>query len=233
MDSKPFFESSTATLDALADPASSDRSDGISAIVARIHERAVQLANEQDALQAAVQQLESVELSLAVEQQRSQQVRSKFLKSVVQANLMELECSKIQDLIAERMSTTVKLKQQESRILQRIENQRAEWEAVVVGKLVQHKVRQELYQKHLQGAIDARNNATARRNLKLETSARLVDQLQRDRESILQEQKQVQADMMCMTEAEDEANKQVEALALQVRAALAKVSQTLIKVASR
>lgn len=216
-----------------ADPAAvAAPSEGITAIAARIHERAVQLANEQDALQAAEQQLEIVQAKHVDEQQRSQQVRSQYLKSMLQANSMELECCKIQDLIAERVSKTKKLKQQELQIMEQIAKQEAEWEAVVEGKLVQHKVRQMLYQKHLQGAIHARNEAMARRKCKIGTSARLAAQLKRDRKLIIQEEQQVQANMMRMTDAEDEANKQVESLALQVRTALTKVSQTFLIVSS-
>jgi hypothetical protein len=155
-----------------------------------IHERAVQLANEQDALRAAERQLDTVQASLAEEHRRSQCVRSKYLKSKVQANSLELECCKMKDLIAERVSKTNKLKLKESQIVQQIATQMAECEVVVAGKLVQHTVRQELYKKILQGAILARTQAVAHCKLKLETAIQLASKLKRDLESILQEQQQ-------------------------------------------
>lgn len=198
-------------------------SAGISAIAARIRERAGQLASEQDALAGAEQELESAHASLTQQCQRSQAARRAYLQSAVQASTVELECGTVQDLIAEREARTRQLKQQESRMEQEIAKQKADWAAVVDVNLARHTLRQELYQKHLLGAIHARHQAVARRAGKLETAARLALQWKRDRETIMGEQQRVQANMMRMTEAEDDASNQVESLALQVRQSLAKV----------
>jgi chromosome segregation ATPase len=196
---------------------------GIAAVAARIHERAVVLANEQAALQEAENELAELGENLAEEEKRSQQVRIKYLKSMVQLHSVELEYRKMQDQISERESKTKKLRQEENEIVEQIAKEKVEWDSMVQNTLVKHKVCQELYQKHLQGAIHARNDAMARRQDKLRTAARLCQKLKHDRDSILQQEEQVQDEMKRMTETEEEANKQVEALALQVRSALGKV----------
>ena len=208
----------------MADPSSSSSEGGIAAVAARIHERAVQLANEQEALQQAEHELKELQTHFAVETKRGREVHQRYLKSVLELHSVELECSTVEDQISERDSKTEQLKQQTSEIMDQLEQQKAEWESTVQDKLVQHKVRQELYQKHLQGAIEARNQAIARRKRILEKVARMTTQLENDRENTLQEQQRVQADMMRMTENEAETNKEVDSLASQVREALRKVS---------
>jgi len=196
---------------------------GIHAVAARIHERAVQLANEQEALKQTQQELQELQASHATEKNRARQVRKDYLQSVLQLNTVELECCNVQDQIAERETKTKKLQQETNDMVEQLEQQQTEWETTVQDKLVQHKVRQELYQKHLQGAIEARQKAMARRHNMLAAVQRLTQQAKHDRQNTLQEQQRVQADMMRMTETEDETNQQVEVLASQVRAALGKV----------
>jgi len=208
----------------MADPSSSSSEGGIAAVAARIHERAVQLANEQEALQQAEDELKELQTHFALETKRGREVHQRYLKSVLELHSVELECSTVEDQISERDSKTEHLKQQTGEIMDQLEQQKAEWESTVQDKLVQHKVRQELYQKHLQGAIEARKQAIARRKRILEKVARMTTQLENDRENTLQEQQRVQADMMRMTENEAETNKEVDSLASQVREALRKVS---------
>lgn len=226
MDPKTFEHTRTEalTFNSATDPGAAV-SGGISVIAARIHERAVQLANELDSLREVEQLFEVTKSDHAEKEQCSHRVRIKYLESMMQAMSMELECCRIKDLIAERFAKTQKLIQRTRQIVEQTAKQEEVWKARVEGKLVQHKVRQELYQKNLEGVIRDRNQAIALRKLKLATAARLVVQEKREHDSILQEQQLVQANMMRMTEAEDQANTHVESLAMKVRSTLSKVSR--------
>lgn len=196
---------------------------GIAAVAKRIQERAVQLAHEQEALKRVEEEKVQMQNSHAVETKQARQVRQQYLKSVLQLTMVELEYCQVQDQIATCKSKTETLQQETSDILEQLQSQQAEWESSVQETLVQHKVRQELYEKHLRGAIDAHHQAVAKRQKLLETVQRLTQQSEQDHANTLKEQQRVQADMMRMTEAEHEINQQVDTLALQVREALGKV----------
>jgi len=200
-----------------------DGGGGIAAVAARIHERAVQLAHEQEALQRVERELQEMQINHAVETKRARQVRQQYLKSVLQLTTVELEYCQVEDQIATCKSKTETLQEETSDISEQLQSQQAEWENTVQETLVQHKVRQELFQKHLQGAIDAHHQAAAKRQKLLDTVQRLTQQSEQEHANALKEQQRVQADMFRTTEAEHEINQHVDTLALQVREALGKV----------
>lgn len=196
---------------------------GIAAVAARLHERAVQLAHEKEALERTLHEEKKCANSHALETKRARQVHQQYLKSVLQLTTVEIEYCQVQDQIATCKSKTETLQQETSDISEQLQSQQADWENTVQETLVQHKVRQELFQKHLQGAIDAHHQSAAKRQKLLETVQLLTEQSEQERSNVLKEQQRVQADMMRMTEAEHQIDQQVATLALQVREALGKV----------
>jgi hypothetical protein len=196
--------------------------EGIQAIAAKIHERAIQLANEQELLRNAEQELSMTQLTLAKEKGLRQDVRIQFLKTMSKANALEIECIKIEELIKDRVLKTQKNKEKEIEINNKVSKNEAIWDKTEES-LTRHKLRQELYLKILRGVIDKRNQAIMIRKIRIETATRLREESKRECDSIALDQTRIEAEMAHISETEKGANVAVEALASKVRETIAKV----------
>lgn len=197
---------------------------GIAAVASRIQERALQLAKEQKALQCAQEELKNLHVQHAEANQLYRTIHQGYLESLIQLHSVELECGMAQQSIADYTKKTSKVKQQTKEILQELQLDQKTWEDTIQKQIVQHSVRQELYQKHLQNAIQASRNTTARRKEMVTQIGQWTEQYDCDRKATIEEQQHLQEEISRMTQVEEETNKQVESLASQVRLALAKVS---------
>jgi hypothetical protein len=192
-------------------------------IAARIQSRIVQLTEENEKLKGADQLVETLEADFVQETERSRNVHSRYLEHLIERNSLELECCEVVKQIAEKEIKAKKLLAQKEELQQKIEAEKLQWHNKFEGSLVRHQVRLELYQKHLLGTIKRRERATGKRQHRLETASRMTSDLDQERRGMLRQQEQFQANMMRMTEEEDQDNRQVEQLASRVREALAKV----------
>ena len=197
--------------------------DGIVTFAERIQERVTQLSIEKQCLRDAGDQIKQLEEQEIAESNKRRQIRSGFLQSQVHQQSMERECCQIEDRIAKRRANTKKLKLEETDLLEKIGKERHEWETTIEKRLVQHQVRQEIYQKYLEGAINDRQRDLNRRKYRQEKASQLIEQSKRALDEKLLQQQQIQADMMQATELEDDLNKKAEELATQVRNAVTKV----------
>lgn len=196
---------------------------GIAAVAARIHERAVLVQNEQLALQQVQLELQEWQIRHTEETQRARHVRQQYLQSALELHTLELEQNQVQDQISQCQSKTEAVQQETADILSQLELQQKTWENTVLISLVQHQVRQELFQKHLRGAIEAHHLATGKRQTLLDKLERLTQQSERERTNAEMEQQRVQVEMKHMADKEHEINHRVDALASQVREALNRV----------
>jgi hypothetical protein len=198
--------------------------EGIHGIVARMQERATQFETEQCALQEINKKLRIARETFSVEENRSQEVHRCYLESVIQSHSMELESNKMRDSVKRRVAETKKLLEAEARITEEIALQEELWKTKQEVELAQHENHKEIYSTYLSQVVQARMDEDARRTSDREIAARLDAQMKREHETIVQSQREIRADVIRMTESEDKANQHVESLAMQVRAALAKVS---------
>jgi hypothetical protein len=156
MDYAAYAHAETSTTTATANDASGDyqpanhQVEGIQAIAAKIHERAIQLANEQELLRNAEQELSMTQLTLAKEKGLRQDVRIQFLNTMSKANALEIECIKIEELIKDRVLKTQKNKEKEIEINNKVSKNEAIWDKTEES-LTRHNLRQELYLKILSG----------------------------------------------------------------------------------
>jgi chromosome segregation ATPase len=197
--------------------------EGIEAIAARIHDRALQLAAEQEALRSAEEELHKAKEELAKEETRRQRVRMEFLKRMSQANAVELECIQIRERIQDRISKTKLLKKKEKELAARVLENAVAWEKAE-DALTRHKVLQEMYLKIASGVVNKRNQNLARRQSRIETVAQLCENIKREKEFSEAEQIRIQENILRMIESEDDENKAVEKMASKVREAIARVS---------
>jgi chromosome segregation ATPase len=200
-----------------------NQAEGIEAIAARIHDRAVQLATQQGALRSAKQELSNTQEDLAKEIDLRQRVRKEFLKCLSQANAIELECIDIQERIEDRMFKTKKLKEKEKEMVAQFSKRESEWE-MAQELLTRHKLRQEVYLKILRGVINKRNQAAAFRQKRVERVIQLCETLKDEKESVELDQIRLRDNILRLTEFENDDNKAVETLASQVREAITRVS---------
>jgi hypothetical protein len=197
--------------------------EGIEAIAVRIHDRAVQLAAEQEALRNAEVDLSKTQEALVKEEARRQRVRMEFLKRMSQANAIELDCIQIRERVQDRMLKTKQLKEKEKEIAEHVLKNAVAWEKGE-DALTRHKLLQGMYLKIAGGVVNKRNQDLARRQSRIETVFQLCEKLKREEESSEVDQKRIQDNILRLMENEDDENKAVETLASQVREAIARVS---------
>lgn len=196
--------------------------DGIEGIAVRIHERAVQLSNEQELLRHAEQELQELKQQLEREKAQNQVVRARYLQNVTKMNSIEMKCIQMEKSIKERTNKTASIKEKEKEIIASLANKSAEWD-ITEEALSRHTLRQELYMKVLQGVVDERTQAICRRKSRLNTAAELLEELKHKGESAIQKQCQIKVNMKHISDTEEQENKEIDALAAKVRDALAKV----------
>jgi uncharacterized phage infection (PIP) family protein YhgE len=196
--------------------------DGIEGIAARIHERAVQLSNEQEVLRNAEQELRKLKEQLEREKEINQVVRARYLQNVTKLNSIEMECIQLEGSIKEGITKTKSLKEKEKEILASLTQKDAEWDNTEHA-LTRHTLRQELYLKVLEGVIDQRTQAISRRKSRLETAKAAAGELKHKEKMCIQKQGQMNMEMKRIVDAEGEENKVIDIIASQVRDALTKV----------
>ncbi len=196
--------------------------DGIEGIAVRIHERAVQLSNEQEELRVAEQELQDLKEKMESEKEKNQVVRAKYLQHMTKQNAIEMECIQMEASIKERIDKTDSMKKEEEDILACLTIKNEEW-IFTEDALARHTLRQELFLKVLQGVIDERKQAVSRRNSRLESAQKLSDELKHKEILNVQKQDQIQLETKHIANAEEQENKAIDALASRVRDTLAKV----------
>lgn len=198
--------------------------DGIEGIAARIHERALQLSNEQEQLRNAEQELRDLKEQLQHEKEKNQVVRAKYLHTVTKMNAIEMECIQLETSIKERIGKTDRMKEKEIQVLASLESKHEEWK-LKEEALSRHALRQDLFLKVLQGVINERKQAASRRKSRLETANKVTDELKHKETLMIQKQDQIKLETKRIIDAEERENKAIDTLASQVRDTLAKVQK--------
>ena len=196
--------------------------DGIEGIAVRIHERAVQLSNEQELLRHAEQELQELKEQLEQEKEKNQVVRGTYLQNVMEMNSIEMECIQMEASIKERINKTENIKEKEKEILACLTNKNVEWN-FTEESLTRHKLRQELYLKVFQGAIDERTQSVSHRKSRLDTAHQLTEEMKQKGILSIHKQGRLKVDLKRIADAEQQENKVIDTLASQVRDTLAKV----------
>jgi chromosome segregation ATPase len=191
----------------------------------KIQVRAHILAQTQNEQTEAEEMLKEKQQELAIVTEKAREVRRVYLQKLIQLHSNELENDHMQEKIRKCKESTEQLKHQEEQILNKMNEEKSQWEHNIEGKLIEHRFRLELYQSHLLTAIQDGFTAIERRKQKIEDTSKLSEQLRREREVIVEKKKQVRSEIQSIAKEDDSTNQLIEELALSVRNSLTKVSR--------
>jgi chromosome segregation ATPase len=201
-------------------------SSDLNSVATRIQERAQQLSDQEFLLEEAKLELQKAhELSIQQDEQ-NRTTRQEFLSIQRERDGLELEMYKLQDSRKEMQAKTAKLEQNISILTQKTEQAKREWESSKEMVLAEHTSLQDLYMRHLGSQIQHIEDRKHRRAEKLRSLADTTEQAMQEEERMRQFTNQIKSQIDRYKGKENSENSEIQKLAVDVRAALAKVSKS-------
>ena len=199
--------------------------NSIAAVAARIQERAYQLSSERTRLQQTQLELEEIQKLYQTEIDKNAQVRREMLTTVRMRNGIELDSvMKIQEEIInyeQKLDNAEEEYNDAEMKLQKLENI---WEKMEVNVYADHEVKLELYKRKIEGKIERRKARKKRREDRLNELIKTSLDADKNATLLHREIANAREEIRRLDLSEEREDEEISALAMNIRATVAKVS---------
>jgi len=201
--------------------------NSIAAVAARIQERANEVASERAAVELAKAQLQELQTLLKNERKMNDTIRRIMLSTVRSRHGVEMELCKIRDEQEERLFNVEQYQRETQEAVEEMEQVHDVWEDTVRDVYVEHDLQRELYRRSVHGRIKRREQHMKERDQKLHQLAQETKIFEEETKRMEEETKQLEKNIIDLDSREEKEDEQVAALAMQIRATIAKVRNVL------
>lgn len=199
--------------------------NSIAAVAARIQERAYQLSSERTRLQQTQLELEEIQKLYQTEIDKNAQVRREMLTTVRMRNGIELDSvMKSQEEIInyeQKLDNAEEEYNDAEMKLQKLENI---WEKMEVNVYADHEVKLELYKRKIEGKIERRKARKKRREDRLNELIKTSLDADKNATLLHREIANAREEIRRLDLSEEREDEEISALAMNIRATVAKVS---------
>lgn len=200
-----------------------DDSFGIHKVAEQIRERALQVVQEQTIEAAAKQEVEKLESILQQARVEHHRQRQRLLEARTGCDGIELEYGTLVAQRDERKRKSEKIQKEIDDMDQQAQVQQKMWDETVDGIFSQHRVQRQLFTNILEQQIRTVEQANKQRQDRIQLMMEKTEQMKRDKESNEAQASCIEQQLLPKAKADrEEADQQVQQLAVQVRTALAK-----------
>ena len=195
----------------------------IAAIANRLQDRADQLSQERSNLHSLQTKLSTIQHHLSKEETKQEQIRQDLLTQTRIAHDHELETFKYKRLIRNLQLQNKTHLNDTKKYKHETQSLRKEYDAMNQNLFVPHQFETSIYKRQLEHRVQS---LKAKRRKREETMDRLVLETERNREEVLameREGRRKKDEIKMMEEIEAREDEEIAAVAMQIRATLAKV----------
>ena len=199
---------------------------GIAEVATRIQQRALQLSSENATLQLVKAQLEEVTETFEREKNENESLRQNLLRLVQYRNELELEkVIKTKEQISFIQNKINEEQNEYESAVQRMKEMEKEWERLERDVYSKHEVKIELYKRKVEGIFDRREAKKKKRIALLNKLESIASEANKSAAQMHKETASARQKIHQMDIPEEMEDEEISALAMNIRATVAKVSQ--------